>query len=269
MHRAKYQSTDGSDLAHARHSLLSPAAPAEATTTPTTTTTPREATRAGTAGKATTATAATPREPAATTAAETTTTTAATKTTAAPGGSPATTTGAAASTPSTSGLLDLGDGSRRGLGLGQEPLERQELLLGDVEAVAGLEGAGLDALGRLDSEEDLVQGTKDLVDLADGSLVLEVYRGGKVRDLGVDGLAKHLALARVHKLAHLDHAGRRAEVALLEAASACCFGEQLRMVSFVSLSSSVFRAALAGKLLFVLTSSSAKAASSASAGSSS
>jgi len=55
---------------------------------------------------------------------------------------------------------------------------------------------------RLDSEEDLVERSEDLVDFADGRLVLEVDRGVEVRDLGVGGCADHLALGRVEEGAH-------------------------------------------------------------------
>jgi hypothetical protein len=45
-------------------------------------------------------------------------------------------------------------------------------------------------------------------------LVLEVYRRVEVRDLGIDALAHHLALARVDELAHLEDCRWGTEIAL-------------------------------------------------------
>lgn len=101
-------------------------------------------------------------------------------------------------TTSTSWLLHLGR-TWRGLGLGQELLERQKLVASNVELVAILERSRLDALLRLDGEEDLVEWAKDLVDFADGRLVLEVDWGVKVGDLHVDRFADHLAFGCVHE----------------------------------------------------------------------
>jgi hypothetical protein len=56
------------------------------------------------------------------------------------------------------------------LGLGEEPVKRQQLVAANVELVAGLEGLCLDAFLRLDGEVDLVQWAEDLVDFADGCL---------------------------------------------------------------------------------------------------
>lgn len=107
-----------------------------------------------------------------------------------------------ASTASTSRLLDLG-GTWWGLGLGQELLEREELVAANVDLVASLKAGGVDAVAGLDGEVDLVQRAEDLVDLADLGLVLEEYRGVEVGDLGVDGLADHLTLGGVHEGTHL------------------------------------------------------------------
>ena len=145
-----------------------PVLPAEASSATTREATTAPATTEAAASATTTATTA---EAAATTAATTstaeTTTTASTAATAATETSSATATTASSTAPA--GLLDLG-GSRGRLGLREELLERKELLAGDVELVANLEGSSLDALGRLDGEVDLVDGTENFVDLANGSL---------------------------------------------------------------------------------------------------
>jgi hypothetical protein len=208
-----------------RFEKRSPTTSAEATTSSATTcASPAEATAAAEA--TTTAAAATATETAATTASasrETAAATAATEsaTTATASGETTGTTAAAASTSTTApGLLDLGS-SRRGLGLGQELLEGEELLAADEELVAGLEAGGLDAVAGLDGEVDLVDGAEDLVDLADGRLVLEEDLGVEVRDLWVGGLADHFTLAGVHEGAELEDLGRGAKVALSETAAAC------------------------------------------------
>lgn len=54
----------------------------------------------------------------------------------------------------------------------------------------------------LDGEEDLVQWSEDLIDFADGGLVLEVDGSVEVRDLDVDGLADHFAFGCVEELTH-------------------------------------------------------------------
>ena len=100
------------------------------------------------------------------------------------------------------------------------PVQRQQLVSSNVELVARLERLGLDAFLGLDREVDLVERTANLVDLANGCLqqcqplrssdcdnyithlVLEVDRRVEVRDLGVDGLAEHLALDIVNKSTH-------------------------------------------------------------------
>ncbi|KAI6747579.1 hypothetical protein HG530_015812 [Fusarium avenaceum] len=92
--------------------------------------------------------------------------------------------------------------SSPGLWERSELVEGQKLLGADEELVALLERGGLDAFGGLDGEEDLVDGAEDLVDLADSRLVLEEDLGVEVGDLGVNGLADHLALAGVNELAH-------------------------------------------------------------------
>lgn len=208
-----------------RFEKRSPTTSAEATTSSATTcASPAEATAAAEA--TTTAAAATATETAATTASasrETAAATAATEsaTTATASGETTGTTAAAASTSTTApGLLDLGS-SRRGLGLGQELLEGEELLAADEELVAGLEAGGLDAVAGLDGKVYLVDGTEDLVHLADGRLVLEEDLGVEVRDLWVGGLADHLTLAGVHEGAELEDLGRGAKVALSETAAAC------------------------------------------------
>lgn len=90
----------------------------------------------------------------------------------------------------------------------------------DVELVARLETRGLDPLGGLDGEEELVDGAEHLVDLADGGLVLEVHDGVELGDLDVDALADHLTLAGVEELAHLLDFGWWAGVVLLVTATA-------------------------------------------------
>jgi hypothetical protein len=157
-----------------------------------------EATASTTSSTTREATAAT--EAATATAAERATATTTAGRTTAPSGC-ATAAATTSSTAGTSGLLDLGcTGS--GLGLGKEPVEGQEFVAADVELVAGLEGLGLNAFLGLNGEVDLVQGTANLVDLADGCLVFEVDGRVEVGDLGVDRLAEHLVLDLVDKLAH-------------------------------------------------------------------
>lgn len=51
-------------------------------------------------------------------------------------------------------------------------------------------------------------------------LVLEVYRGVEVRDLGVDGLAHHLALTGMHESTHFKHLIRRAKRGATETTTA-------------------------------------------------
>lgn len=156
-----------------------------------------------TGGEATASTASsTTREATAATASTAERTTAATtarRTTAPSGCATAATT--TSSTASTGGLLDLGR-TGGGLRLGKEPVEGQELVAANVELVAGLEGLGLDAFLGLDGEVDLVQGTADLVDLADGCLVLEIDGRVEVGNFGVDRLAEHLVLDLVDEFAH-------------------------------------------------------------------
>lgn len=81
-------------------------------------------------------------------------------------------------------------------------VQRKQLVTANVELVALLEGLGLDAFGRLNGKVDLCDGSKDLVDLSDGCLVLEVDGRIEIRDLLVCGCAHHLALDIVHELAH-------------------------------------------------------------------
>ena len=108
-------------------------------------------------------------------------------------------TGAAAST-----LLLRGLGTHL-LGLGQESLQRQQLVRGDEELVALLERLGLDAFRGLDGEEHLVQGTEDLVDLTHLGLVFKVDRSVEVRDLDVDQATDDVAFASVHERPHFEH----------------------------------------------------------------
>lgn len=198
-----------------------PAAPAAAEASSTATAAaPGEAAGTCSAAETTTPTPAAAREAAASAATKTTSTTTAASTPRPAPATPHATTASTTTAATTGGLLDLRHGSGGRLGLGQEPLEREQLLGRDVEAVAGLEGGGLDALGRLDREVDLVERAEDLVDLPHRGLVLQVYRCAEVGELGVDALAHHLALARVQELAHLDDGGGGAEVALLVAAAA-------------------------------------------------
>lgn len=90
-----------------------------------------------------------------------------------------------------------------------------------------MEGGGLDTLGGLNSEVDLVDGAEDLVDLTDGRLILEEDLRVELRDLVLraHAAAHHLALAGVQERAHLEDRVRRAEVALAVAAAACRVGE--------------------------------------------
>jgi len=206
------------------------------TTTSAETTTSTAAAASTTAAEATTAAATTtsaaepaaaPAEAAATARSTATTTTAkAAAAATAPHRTTTTTAGTAAGR-----LLDLGR-SRRGLGPGQELLEREELLRANEELVAGLERSGLDALGRFYGKVDLVDGAEHLVDLADGCLVLEKDLRIEVGHLGVDGLADHLALAGVHEAAHLEDLVGRAEVALTKTAAACITREREATVSY-------------------------------------
>lgn len=199
--------------------VSSTATSTEATTSATAaaaSTTAAEATTATTATASATKPAAAPAKAAAATRSTATTTTAEA---AAAATAPHGTTTAKAASAATRRLLDLGR-SRRGLGPGQELLEREELLGANEELVAGLERGGLDALGRFYGEVDLVDGAEHLVDLADGRLVLEKDLRVEVGDLGVDGLADHLALAGVHEAAHLEDLVGRAEVALAKTAAA-------------------------------------------------
>lgn len=85
-----------------------------------------------------------------------------------------------------------------------------------------MEGGGLDTLGGLNSEVDLVDGAEDLVDLTDGRLILEEDLRVELRDLVLraHAAAHHLALAGVQERAHLEDRVRRAEVALAVAAAA-------------------------------------------------
>lgn len=68
----------------------------------------------------------------------------------------------------------------------------------------------------------LVEGTEDLIDLADGSLVLKEDLSVEVGDLGVGGLVEHLALDGVLEGAELQNLGGGTIVALAETATAAC-----------------------------------------------
>ena len=92
----------------------------------------------------------------------------------------------------------------RNLGLGQEPLDGEELLSGDVDLVALLEGARDHALAHLDGEVNLVDRAKDLIHTANDRLVLEVDGCIEVRYLvGHEGLAEHFIFNSMHEGAHL------------------------------------------------------------------
>lgn len=79
----------------------------------------------------------------------------------------------------------------------------------------------------------MVDGTEDLVELANGSLVLEEDLGVEVRDLGVRGLADHLAFAGVHERAKLEDLGWRTEVTLLETATTACKGDDVLVIQLL------------------------------------
>ena len=66
------------------------------------------------------------------------------------------------------------------------------------------------------SNAHLVEGTEDLIDLADGGLVLEEDLGVEVGDLDVGRLVEHLAFDGVLEGAELENLGGGAVVALAE-----------------------------------------------------
>lgn len=132
-------------------------------TTPTT-----AAAEATTSSRRTAATTEATAAATASTATETTATTTSGSTSAAAKAATGTTT-TASCRATTAGTLDLG-GTWGRLRLRQELLQWQELLGSDVELVALFEGSGLDALGGLNGEVNLVNGSEDFVDLANGSL---------------------------------------------------------------------------------------------------
>lgn len=105
------------------------------------------------------------RKPATTPRREPTTPSRSESTTAAPGRTTAT-----SGTATTTG--GLGAFRTDGLGLGQEPVEREQFVAADVELVALLERGGDDTVLRLDGEVDLVHRAEDLVDFADDGLQL-------------------------------------------------------------------------------------------------
>lgn len=150
------------------------------------TTTTAAATTETTTGPTTTTTTATSSE-------------AATASTTAPSATP-TTTGRATASSTTSCLLHTG--SLRGLGLGKEALEGQELVATNKDLVVGLERSGDDALRDFDGKMKLVDGAEDLVDLADLCLVLQVDGGVEVGNHLVHRLADHIAFSGVNELAH-------------------------------------------------------------------
>lgn len=91
----------------------------------------------------------------------------------------------------------------------------------DVELIAALEGGGLNTLGGLNGEVDVVDGAEDFIYLADRGLVLQVHDGVELRDLDIDALADHLAFARVDEFADRGDLRWWAEIALLETSTAC------------------------------------------------
>lgn len=215
------------------------AATAGETAATTATTTPREAAAAtATATPAETTTAAA-GEATTTPAGETTAAAAREAATAATAGTASGT--ATTTSTTTASLLHLGGAEN--LGLGEETLEREELLGADENLVAGLKGSSDDAGLGLDGEVDLKEGgvlircalvhvsegsthlverTEDLIDLADGGLVLEEDLSVEMGDLGVGGLVEHLALDGVLEGAELENLGGGTIVALTETTTAAC-----------------------------------------------
>ena len=73
----------------------------------------------------------------------------------------------------------------------------------DENFVAGLEGRGVDARVGLDREHDTVNRPKDLVDLTNLGLVVEVGARVEVRHHTVRELVHHLVFAGVYELTEL------------------------------------------------------------------
>lgn len=113
-----------------------------------------------------------------------------------------TTTASARSTGTASLSLWL---RRKVLWLGQESLQWKQLVRTNVELVAVLERRGLNALGWLDGEENFVQWTQDLVNLAHLCLVLQEDWCVEVWDLDVDGTTHNVTFTRMHEGAHLQN----------------------------------------------------------------
>jgi len=139
--------------------------------------------------------APTPREATTTSAARGETTPASWRTSAT---SSATSHGCTSSTSSSTCTLGLWR-SWRGFGFWKELLKWEKLIASDVELVAGFEGGCLDAFSRLDGEVNLIDRSQNLVNLADGCLVLEVDRCVEVGDLSVNRFANNLPFASVQE----------------------------------------------------------------------
>lgn len=67
----------------------------------------------------------------------------------------------------------------------RKPTHGQQLVRGNVEHIVLLEALGDNARIGLDRKHDVLDGPKDLVDLANLLLVLQVDAGVEVRDLGI------------------------------------------------------------------------------------
>lgn len=108
------------------------------------------------------------------------------------------------STSSTAGRLFLWFYANWG-SLGQESFQGQQLVWPNVELVPFLKGVGLDTVGGLDGEKDLVQGTQDLVDLTNLALVLQVDWGVEVRNPDVYGATDNVAFTSLHERTHFQN----------------------------------------------------------------
>jgi hypothetical protein len=87
---------------------------------------------------------------------------------------------------------------------GKKALEGQELVAGDVHLVAFLEAARDHAFTHFDGEVNFVDGTQDLVHLANDRLVLKINGRVEVGDfVRHERRAEHLILDSMHERAHL------------------------------------------------------------------
>lgn len=125
---------------------------------------------------------------------------------------PERTTTASATTPSTTATTSRCS-LRLSLWLRQEARKRQQFHGVDIELVAFLVRCCNDPFHHLHREIGFVDGAEDLVDLADLSLVLQVYGRVEVGHLLVGELRHRVSLARVHERRHLDDLCGRALVA--------------------------------------------------------